>query len=157
MDVVTIDALCRCCLSEKDHLTSLYDRYVDDEIILDPEISNSDAIFMCTNVRCDESDTKIGSDDQTIEMPKTICNVCLSELRVAVNFRAKCEASDRLLRQQRHHTITEANQLLFENFCVEEIVEHDQVEEGTVLSIGDDRKSLEFVCDHLLFGIEMFP
>lgn len=148
--MVTIDELCRCCLNEKSHLTSLYDKYVDDELVLDPEITNSEAIFMCTNIRFDESDSTNGNDDQTIEFPRTICDVCLNELRVAVNFRAKCEASDRLLRQQRQQ-ITESNQLLFENFCVEEIVEHEQIEDGVLLTVTDDtteneEKTQAFVC-----------
>lgn len=150
MDVVTIDLLCRCCLNEANHSTSLHAKYVDDDLVLDPEITYSDAIFMCTNVRCDESDSGHGADDQMVELPKTVCDACLIELRVAINFRAKCEASDRLLRQQRQQ-ITESNQLLFENFCVEEIVEHEQIEDDTVQTISDDAtnhydKALEFVC-----------
>lgn len=137
MDVVTIDQLCRCCLNDKTHLTSLYDKYVDDELILEPEITNADAIFMCTNVRCDEIDLGHGNNDQTIECPETICDECLNELRVAVNFRAKCEASDRLLRQQRQQ-VTESNQLLFGHFCVEEIVENEQIDDGIVLTIADE-------------------
>lgn len=158
MDVVTIDLLCRCCLNEGQHLTNLHDRYVDDELVLDPEITNSDAIFMCTNVRCDENDANNGTDDQTNELPKTICSACLNELRVAVNFRVKCETTDRLLRQQQHQ-VTESNQLLFENFCVEEIVENEQIEDETGRVISEDatenaEKSMECVCSCLFHGIE---
>lgn len=137
MDVVTIDLLCRCCLNDSKHLTSLYDKYVDDDLVLDPEISNSDAIFMCTNVRCDESDSNNEHEDQTLELPQAICDACLGELRVAVNFRAKCEASDRLLRQQRNQ-VTESNQLLFENFCVEEVVNNEQNEDETGGTVAED-------------------
>lgn len=150
MDVVSIDLVCRCCLNETRNLTSLSDKYVDDDLVLDPEITNSDAIFMCTNVRCDENDTNNGNDDQTVELPQTICDECLGELRVAVNFRAKCEASDRLLRQERHQ-FAESNQLLFENFCVEEIVENEQIEDEAVVTIAEDTaecydKTVVFVC-----------
>lgn len=143
MDVVAIDLLCRCCLNETKHSTSLYDTYVDDEFVLDPEITNSEAIFMCTNIQYDESDSGNGN-----ELPKTICDECMIELRVAVNFRAKCEASDHLLRQQRPK-ITESNQSLFENFCVEEIVEHEQIEDETGLTNADDAtENYEFVCSN---------
>lgn len=150
MDVVTIDLLCRCCLNENRRSTSLYDKYTDDELVLDPEITYSDAIFMCTNVRFDEIESSNGNDNQTVEWPKTICDVCLNELRVAINFRLKCEDSDRLLRQQRHQ-IAESNQLLYENFCVEEIVENEQIDDGAVVTIvggaveADDTTS-GFVC-----------
>lgn len=150
MDVVTIDSLCRCCLNENRHPTNLHDKYTDDELVLDPEMTNSDVIFMCTNVRFDESDSTNGNDNQTAELPKTICVDCLNELRVAINFRVKCEASDRLLHQQRYKS-TESNQLLYENFCVEEIVENEQIEEGAIVTIvggaiENDDSTQEFVC-----------
>lgn len=126
MNTLILEKICRCCLNENDPLTNLLDKFVDGDVNFDPCLTFSDAILLCTNVRCDE-DT-IDANDQIIELPKTICERCLSELRIAVNFRAKCEASDNLLRQQ----IIDANHLVFEHFSVEETVDHKQTN-GSVL------------------------
>lgn len=135
--LIPVDTLCRCCLNEKSQLTNLCDKFVDDELILDPDITNSDAIFMCTSVRYDEDNANIESVDDANELPKTICDVCLMELRIAVNFRVKCEASERLLQQQRQHIIASKPSPV-EDIWVEEIVENEQIEVGTILAQVDD-------------------
>lgn len=100
MNTVFIEKICRCCLNESDSLTNFADKVsgIGDGFVIDPNLTYLDAMYLCTNLRCDID--LYDANDQIIELPKTICDSCLNELRAALNFRAKCETSDNLLREQ---------------------------------------------------------
>lgn len=100
MYTVFLEKICRCCLNEGDHLTDLFEKISEND--LNPTKNNnftySDAMLLCANVRCDVDVVDV--DEQVVELPKKICDVCIEELRVALLFRTKCETSDSILREQ---------------------------------------------------------
>lgn len=100
MNTIFLEKICRCCLNESDNLTNLFDPItdLDTNIILDETFTFSDAMYLCTNIRCDIHMTNI--NDAIIELPKFICDICLHELRSALIFRTKCVTNDNLLRDQ---------------------------------------------------------
>lgn len=112
MNTVFLEKICRCCLNESENLTDLFDSITgfDPNVIIDGDFTYSDAIYLCTNIRCDIDITD--ANDQIIELPKLICELCSKELRSALLFRSKCTTSDNLLREQ---TIGSCDELIFEH------------------------------------------
>lgn len=112
MNTVFLQKICRCCLNESENLTNLFDSITgfDANVVIDGDFTYSDAIYLCTNIRCDIDITD--ANEQIIELPKLICEFCSKELRSALLFRSKCTTSDNLLREQ---TIGSCDELIFEH------------------------------------------
>lgn len=102
MNTVFLEKICRCCLNESDNLTNFTDQINigedENRFEIDSSLTYLDAMYLCTNLRYDVD--LVDANDQIIEFPKAICDDCLLELRAALRFRAKCETSDNLLREQ---------------------------------------------------------
>lgn len=100
MNTVFLEKICRCCLNESDQLTNLFDPVIgiDIHIVLGDCFTYSDALFLCTNVRCDVDILDVNK--HVVEFPRNLCDICKQELSAALSFRTKCKSSDSLLREQ---------------------------------------------------------
>lgn len=76
-------------------MQNVFDKFQDVESKIDPDITYSEAIYLCTSIRMDSTE-----DESTAGLSHWICDECLGELRIAINFRAKCEETDAVLRRQ---------------------------------------------------------
>lgn len=113
---------CRCCMNETEQMENLFDKFIDVGPKIDPDLTYSDAIYLCTNIELDV----VANDDITVGFPQYICADCLHELRAALLFRAKCEETDALLRKHIDNsniqpTQTNADEGQLENLIIEQI------------------------------------
>lgn len=76
-------------------MQNVFDKFEDVESKIDPDITYSEAIYLCTSIRLDSTE-----DESTAGLSQWICDECLGELRIAISFRAKCEETDAVLRRQ---------------------------------------------------------
>lgn len=85
-------AICRCCSINSDQQTSLFTQIssFEGEETINEEFTYADAIYLSTNIRYDEDD----------QLPKTICDTCLDELILSLNFRIKCAMNERALHKE---------------------------------------------------------
>lgn len=136
MDVSILANTCRCCMADCEQMHNLYDKFVDIGSKIDPDLTYSDAIYLCTNIDIYEMN---GPDDATVTgLPQYICDDCLRDLRVAVLFRAKCEETDALLRK---HVKTDSENIGTE--CVEKSNGNEHFEDLIIEQIHYSIESTE--------------
>lgn len=119
MNNIPLDTVCRCCLSKTDEMRNIGENFVEPDFVFEPEITYSDAIYLCTNIRCNSQDDNL----QTMYFPHSICTDCLQKLRVAIYFRAKCEETDEFLRKQ----LGNIDVVSGESITIAEIEEHSEI------------------------------
>lgn len=99
MSTVFLEKICRCCLNESEDMTNLFDCVASiDSFTFKQHFTYSDLIYLCTNVRCDLD--VVDANEQIVELPRNVCDLCVQELKCSFVFRQKCESSDNLLREQ---------------------------------------------------------
>lgn len=141
MDVSILANTCRCCMTECESMQHLYDKFTNIELKMDPNLTYSDAIYLCTNI---EVNTDGGNGDDSVmanSMPQYICAECLRELRVAIMFRAKCEETDTILRKHLHKatvdTIDGKADEQIENLIIERIEYNVEATEDGIQMLQD--------------------
>lgn len=122
MEITITDQICRCCMAHGELIKNIHEKFIEPDAIFDPEITYADAIYLCTNIRCDDN------------LPQLICSDCLDKLRVAIHFRAKCEETDVLLRKQLKPDIHLNN----ENIIIEENVDNTDVAIKDKLNVSSE-------------------
>lgn len=137
---------CRCCMTEGVQMQSIFDKFIDIGPNIIPDITYTEAIYLCTNIQLDTID----DDDLTTGLPELICEECLRELRTAINFRAKCEETDALLRKSlnRNEQYILIKDEQIESAIVEEVEMRD---EDSLLKIEEairDDSSIQYLDGH---------
>lgn len=104
-------------MSEGEQMQNIFDKFLDVGPNINPDITYSEAIYLCTNIQFYTIDD---DDDLATGLSQFICEECLRELRIAVNFRAKCEETDAVLRKS-----LDGNEQYV-------LIKEDQIESSTV-------------------------
>lgn len=79
---------CCCCLNDIDEMLHVQES-------LNETFKISEAIFICIGIQYDDK-----TNEETIDISKYICTICLNDLRQSLNFRLKCESSYQIMKQQ---------------------------------------------------------
>lgn len=148
MNVTILADACRCCMSNKVHTNDLFEKFHNIGPKIDPEITYADAVYLCTSIQFEEH----GAGG----LPKKICDECVYDLRVAINFRAKCEESEAMLRDHINNEGDSEIIIVKESdmgaIVLEEVVCHTEVPDITGLNLDSieqseeaDSKCLEYI------------
>lgn len=130
--------ICRSCLGMNLDVINLFSPLG----ILDnnDNLTFSDCFNIITNIKVEINDN----------MPQTICKRCLSELKVAFNFRKKCEVSDITLRskclKKEEGSISKYDDIIDgEGEMLIEALDEVQFDENDVVLEDTDQGTIEIV------------
>lgn len=142
--------ICRSCLGINLDVINLFSPL--GALDNNDNLTFSDCFNIITNIKVEINDN----------MPQTICKRCLVELKVAFNFRRKCEISDVTLRSkclkkeddgivEKYEDIDGDGDMLIEALDDVQFDEHEEVldetEQGTIeIIIQDDAQDVQVKC-----------
>lgn len=130
--------ICRSCLGINLDVINLFSPFgmLDNN----DNLTFSDCFTIITNIKVEINDN----------LPQTICKRCLSELKVAFNFRKKCEVSDitlksKCLKKEEDASVSKYDDIDGDGDMLIEALDEVQFDENDVVLEDADQGTIEIV------------